>query len=127
MSLINRMRKQEAIYWPPSTVDDFGRPAIGPLVELIKRSDGNYRVRWEEKVEQFVDPEGTERRSIAVVYVPALPGGGELVVGGWLWLGLRAALTDEAEPTNNAGAYQIRRLDHMPDLKNRRKLRTAYL
>ena len=127
MSIINRMRKQSAIYWPPGGTDTYGRPLVGQLVELIRTPAGNYRVRWEDRVAEYIDLEGTEKRSHAVVYVPVLPNGGEVEVGGWLWLGLRAELQDETDPTNNDGAYQVSRVDHLPDLRNRRTLRTVYL
>lgn len=127
MSLINRMRKQNAIYWPPSTLDNYGRPASGTLVELVLDGSTNYRVRWEDKIETFVNQQGTTQVSNAVVYVPLLPDGSEIAVGGYLWLGDRGDLTDEAVPLNNPGAYEIRRFDKLPNLKVTETLRTAYL
>ena len=127
MGIINRMRKQNAIYWPPSTPDDFGRPASGALVELVLDGTSNYRVRWEDTIATFVDPQGTTQVSNAVVYVPQLPDASEVTVGGYLWLGDRADLTDDAVPLNNPGAYEVRRFDSLPDFKNKEKLRTAYL
>ena len=126
MGLISRSRKQNAIYWPPATQDDYGRMRYGALEELVL--DGsNYRVRWEDKSEEFLDAQDTVQTSDAVVYVPLLPSGNEVEVGGFLWLGDRADLTDEATPTNNPAAHRVRRLDKLPDLKAREFLRTAYL
>lgn len=127
MGIINRMRKQNAIYWPPSTPDNFGRPTSGTLVELILDGADNYRVRWEDRIETFIDQYGTTQVSNAVVYVPQLPDGSDVTVGGYLWLGDIGDLTDEVVPLNNPGAYEVRRFDILPDLKNREKLRTAYL
>lgn len=128
MAIFSKMRKQNAIYWPPATkADDFGRPTFDALVELVLTDDGNYRVRWEDRNEEFLDAVGSTKTSNAVVYVPALPEGGELVVGGYLWLGERASLTNETVPTLNDGAYEIMRVDKMPNLKNTKYLRTAYL
>lgn len=121
------MRKQAAIYWPPATVDDYGAPTQGALVELVLDGADNYRVRWEDKNEEFLDAAGTTRRSAALVYVPALPDGGEVEVGGFLWLGVRADLLDETDPTANEGAWEVRRVDHLPNLKATETLRTAYL
>jgi hypothetical protein len=122
------MRKQNAIYWPPASVDDFGREAHGALVELILVPGGsNFRVRWEDKNEEFLDAAGTTRHSNAVVYCPVLPGGSEVAVGGFLWLGNRNDLTDEAVPRDNPGAYEVRRFDKLPNLRATEFLRTAYL
>ena len=127
MGIIDRMRKQNAIYWPLAGPDDFGCAGYGPLVELISVGGVNYRVRWEERADEFVNPLGATVVSAAVVYVPALPGGGEVCVGGFLWLGDRAALVDEAVPTNNPGAAAIQRVDMLPNLRVTEYLRTVYL
>jgi hypothetical protein len=127
MGLISRMRKQNAIYWPPAGVDDFGRVTTSEPIELTLAGGVNNRVRWEDQVEEFKDGEGTLQASNAVVYVGQLPGGGEVAVGGFLWLGDRADLTDEANPLNNEGAYPVRRVDKLPNLKASEFLRTVYL
>lgn len=128
MGIIAKMRKQNAIYWPPATPDNYGRPTAGTLVELVLVPGGsNYRVRWENKTEQYLDAQGTIRQSTSVVYVPRLPDGSEVVVGGSLWLGDRDDLTDEAIPSNNPGAGEIQRFDTLPNLKNTEYLRTCYL
>lgn len=112
-----------AIYWPPAGSDDYGKPAQGALVELV----GGFVVRWEDVVEDFTTKDGTASTSSAVVYVPLLPDGSEVAVGGFLWLGARAGLTDEADPTANAGAHEVRRMDKLPTLKATEFLRTCYL
>lgn len=127
MGIITKMRRQNAIYWPPATADDFGRPGYGALVELVLDGANNYRVRWEDRVEEFIDAQGTTKQSSAVVYVPLLPDSSEVQVGGWLWLGDRDDLTDETDPRENAGAYEVQRLDKLPTLKATEWLRTAYL
>jgi len=127
MSIITRMRKQNAIYWPPGTADDFGRVAPGTLVELTLAGGVNSRVRWEAQAKEFLDKDGTTQISRAVVYVPALPGGGEVAVGGFLWLGDRGDLDSETDPGANEGAWEVRRFDKLPNLKNTEYLRTAFL
>lgn len=127
MSVISSSRKQNAIYWPPGIPDDFGRTDHGPPVELMLVSGVNSRVRWEDRAEEFIDATGTVQVSRAVVFVPLLPSGSEVEVGGFLWLGDRADLTDEAVPGNNDGAFEVRRFDKMPNLKATEYLRTAYL
>lgn len=127
MSIISRMRKQNAIYWPPAMPDDFGRASHGSLIELTLANGVNSRVRWEDRSDEFVDASGTTVVSNAVVYVPPLPGGGEVALGGFLFLGDYADLTDKTNPAANAGAYEIRRVDKMPNLKVSDYLRTVYL
>jgi len=141
MSLISKMRKQNAIYWPPAAADGFGRLTAGALVELVQTETGNFRVRWEDVAKEFVagssltlgtpaslgDTSGTVQTSEALVYVPRLPSGAEIQVGGFLWLGNRADLTSESDPRANAGAHQIKRVDKLPNLKNSEYLRTCYL
>ena len=127
MGIINRMRKQNAIYWPPAISDDFGQAGYGGLVELTLVSGVNSRVRWEDKAEEFLDAEGSTQISNAIVYCPLLPGGGDVKVGGCLWLGDRSDLTDEEDPTNNAEAHKIQKFNKLPNLKNTEMLRTAIL
>jgi hypothetical protein len=127
MSIITRMRRQDAIYWPPGEPDDYGHCSFGELVELVQVGGVNYRVRWEDRVEEFIDAAGTLTRSRAVVFVPVLPSGGEIVVGGYLLLGPRGSLVSEIEPQRNVGACEVRRVDYLPNLKNTERLRTVYL
>lgn len=127
MGILNSMRRQDAIYWPPATTDSFGRPGYGTLVELVVTAGGNYRVRWEDVVEEFIDNEGTTQQSKAKVYVPVLPGGGEVEVGGWLWLGVVGSLTSTTDPRANEGAYEVRSMAKLPNIKATDFLRTAML
>lgn len=128
MRILCDMRKQNAIYWPPADVDDFGHDTFGNLVEFIfTQSTGNFRVRWKDQIEEFLDATGTIRRSSAIVYLPLLPNGGEVEVGGFLWLGDRNDLTDEQVPQNNPAAFEVRRVDKVPTFGNDQQLRKAYL
>ena len=127
MGLITSMRRQDAIYWPPATPDNYGRPTYGALVELVLDGADNFRVRWEDVAEEFVDQDGTTKTSSSIVYVPQLPDGSEVEVGGWLWLGTRAALADELDPTANPGVGKVQKFDKLPNLKATQTLRTATL
>lgn len=127
MGILNSMRRQNAIYWPPATADSFGRPGYGTLVELVVTSGGNYRVRWEDVIEEFIDDQGTLQKSSAKVYVPVLPGGGEVQVGGWLWLGDVGGLVSTTNPRANPGAYEARNVSKLPNLKATDFLRTVML
>lgn len=127
MSLITNMRKQAAIYWPPAGTDDYGKPKQGDLVELVRSDDGNFQVRWEDVSQEFTDTQGTTRTSNALVYVPLLPDGSEVVPGGFLWLGNRSDLVNETNPGKNPGIHEVKRFDKLPTLKATETLRTAYL
>jgi len=127
MSVIDRMRQQNAIYWPPGGFDGFGRAQAAPLVELALIDGENYCVRWEDTVEEFVDRDGTVLRSNAIVYVPRLPDGSEVRTGGHLKLGNRGDLKNEHDPKQNEGVFEIKRVDQLPDFKAKKFLRTCYL
>lgn len=126
MSLITRMRKQNAIYWPPGAPDAFGRLVPGALVELVLAAK-NYRVRWEDVNQEVVDAQGTVFISQAMVYVPQLPDGSEVKLEGYLWLGDRSDLLSETNPRANPGANPIKKVDKLPNLKASEFLRTVWL
>jgi len=84
-------------------------------------------VRWVDTIEEFRDKDGNVEQSMATVYVPELPGGGEVAPGGWLWLGVRADLVDEAVPHLNPGAFPVKRVDKAPTFKANKFIRKAYL
>ena len=79
-------------------------------------------VRWDDKVEEFLDFEGERKLSNAVVYV-----GQDMSLGGILMLGTLADITDSVNIKENAGAWEIRRFDKIPNLKASEFLRIAYL
>lgn len=128
MRILSTSRRQNAIYWPPATPDDFGRPAVGALVELIQIPGGaNQRVRWVHRTEEIRDAVGTKVDSVAMVSVPQLANGDEIALGGWLWLGDRVDLTSETVPSDNVGAYQIMKVEKIPTLRATQFLRRVYL
>jgi hypothetical protein len=116
MSLISKMRRQTAVYWARTGTNDRGRAVFDNPVEL--------RVRWDGVVEEFVSPDGRTGLSHAKVYV-----GEDVTLGGILWLGTLADLTDaqEAAPLTITGAYEIRRFDTIPNMKATEFLRIATL
>lgn len=128
MGIITTSRKQNAIYWPPTGVDDYGNHTTGTLVELVATDDGNFRVRWSDTTEEFLNAEGANQRSSSKVMLPLLPdAGGEAQIGGYLWLGDRADLTSEADPKANDGALEIKRFDKIPNIGATEFVRKAYL
>jgi len=119
MSIISRMRKQQATYWP-ATPDMYGGVAFGSpiLVEC----------RWEDITENFIDAEGREAVSQAKVYVDQV-----LKVGGFLALGdytgVTSTTTTAEEPTFMPpdAARPIRKFENLPNLRATEYLRTAWL
>ncbi len=118
MSIITRMLKQKAVYWPFASIDSFGKKVVGSPVQI--------KVRWEDVSEEFLDGKGERQLSNALVYVDR-----DVTVGGILMLGTSADVDasgfDTVNIKENDGAWEIRRFDKLPDLKARRYLRSAYL
>ena len=61
MGIIKRMRKQNAVYWPFVSINQFGEKSVGDPVQI--------KVRWEDKNEEFLDTQGQIQMSKAIVYV----------------------------------------------------------
>ena len=114
MSIISRMRRQNAVYWPYSSVNEFGVKVVGSPVAI--------KCRWEDKSEEFLDSNGEIQISNAVVYVDR-----DTPIGGILMLGTISNITDAVDIKENEGAFEIRRFDNLPNLKAKEYLKTAYL
>lgn len=108
--------RQTAVYWGTPVSDGQGGRTFADAVELD--------VRWEERHDLFMDPQGQERQSSAIVYV-----GQDVVVGAYLFLGDLEDLgsAEEDDPMTVDGAYEIRQRDKTPDSKGTSFLRRAWL
>jgi len=108
--------KQTAVYWGTPVSDGVGGRTFADPVELD--------VRWEERHELFIDPQGQEKQSSAVVFI-----GQDVVVGGYLFLGDLDDLSsaEEGDALNVSGAYEIRQFGKIPDSKGTSFLRRAWL
>lgn len=114
MPLLTRILKQTAVYWAPSGFGPDGQPTYDTPIEI--------KCRWEDTHEVFVDSQGNDVVSNSMVYV-----GQDLKVQGQLWLGDMDHLTSQTDPTENEGAYAIRKFEKIPDLRAKRFLRIAML
>ena len=114
MGIITKMRKQTAIYWASNGIDEYGQPEYALPVDID--------CRWEDAHEEFIDGEGTRQVSQAIVYVDR-----DMEVGSVLKLGVIDSGTDESNPKNNDDAFEVRRFEKLPNLKNTEYLRTAIL
>ncbi len=121
MSIITRMLKQTAVWWPLASMessgsdyDNYGQPIVTDPVEID--------VRWEDVSEEFLDKDGVVQLSRARVYVDR-----DVEVGGVLMLGELTDITDATTPKENENAWEIRRVEKLPNLRNTEYLRTCYL
>jgi hypothetical protein len=98
--------KQDAVYWPPTAEDKFGKPGFG--------SPQAIKCRWEDVNEEFISVDGTNAVSTAKVWIAI-----DLEVGGALWLG---KLVDAGVlPADTDGAQIIRQFKKIPN-----KLATSF-
>lgn len=113
MGIINRMRRQTAVYWPPDGKDRHGQPRYGTPVEL--------RVRWEDDA-VIQQRNGVENRKefFTRVFVDSTP-----AIGGVLWYGTIATIQDTEDPLKNPGAFKIARFSTIPNLRATEVLRIA--
>jgi len=120
MSLITRMRKQTAVWWPLTTdsgevqFDNYGQPIHGDPQEID--------VRWEDKTEEIIGVDGTVVTTRSKVFV-----GEDMSVGDVLFLGELTDLTNEDNPKANSGAYEVVQFSKTPNLRATEFLRIAYL
>jgi len=120
-SLISRMRRQTGVYWAfqntesgGAAYDGDGQPLYTDPVEI--------ECRWDDLSEQFIDYVGTEQVSRSLVYVDR-----DMKPGEVLFLGELTDLDSEDVPKDNEGAWEIRKFEKNPNLRNTETLRTAYL
>jgi len=109
------------VYWPPgsdesggSDYDEYGKPLYASPVEID--------CRWEDIIQEFVDERDETTFSRSLVYVDR-----DVKLRGVLFLGELTDVTDLVNPKSNEGAWEIRRFDKLPNLRNTETLRTAYL
>lgn len=119
MSIIDRMRKQDGVYWAPVAQSKFGASTVAAPVQLTGK------VRWEDKLQKVIGEDGEEILSHAEVYLPEVAAGVEAKVGGFLWLGLVGSAP--ADPRAHKQAHEIKAFAKMPDFKAKKFLRIAYL
>lgn len=112
MSIITKMRKQEAIYWKRLTPDQYGKYSFDSPVEIS--------CRWEDKASEFLDSTGQKQVSRSIVYVDRV-----ISVGDRLMRGEMDSNTP-ADPLT-ADSFEVRRFDQEPNLKATEFLLTAYL
>jgi len=121
MSIITRMLKQRAVYWPLSTDVTSGQ-GYSSTSQRQYASPVEIACRWVDETREFSDNAGDLQTSRAVVKVDR-----DLSIGGVLWLGTLDAVTSVDAPLNNAGAGEIRGIRKLPNLRATQFVRTAFL
>lgn len=112
MSLISKMRRQDAVLWQRISYTRQGVPIYGAPVAI--------RCRWEDVTQEYLSPQGQRELSSSVVYVSR-----DVAVGDRLALGELSSDT----PLNplDAKSWEVKQFLRFPNLKNTELLRTAYL
>lgn len=112
MTFIDRLLNQRATYWaPPASGNAWGYKGSFAAPKTLF-------VRWEQKVERFINKAGDDTESLAIVYLPQA-----VAVGGYLYLG-KSSTTD---PRSVENAFLIQQCEDITDLKADTNLRKAYL
>lgn len=122
MSLITKMlKKGRAVYWPPvldedggPVSDEFGMPTFEDPVQI--------KCRWEDYDVEFVENAGRQEESKARVYVDR-----DVQLKGVLWKGLIEDLVEAEDPFKNPGAWEIKKFDKIPNLRQTKFVRIAWL
>lgn len=112
MSIITRMRRQQAVYWALAGTDADGQPTWETPVQIS--------VRWEDKAHEVGDKEGERQEPMGKVYVDR-----DVTIGGYLLKGpITSSLNSDPRA---AGAYRIESFEQLPNLRATETLRTALL
>lgn len=116
MSIINKMRRQKAVYWANPVPDGTG----GFRFDLPVQID----CRWEDSQELYVDDQAGQVLSKAKVYVDR-----DVKPGEYLWLGkltdLPAGVGHPLEAQLGGGLIRIGSFNKVPNMKATRFLRTV--
>lgn len=107
---MKRGLQQTATYWSPGAPNETGGRSYGLPVTIS--------CHWEDRTEIFIDPEGRELTSSAVVYVDR-----DLTHQGYLYFGSSI----ESNPTQVQGAREIRGLMKISSPSANRTERRVFL
>lgn len=101
-----RQLKDDIVYWGTPSPDGFGGATFADYVDL--------KGRWEDRNDLFIDTEGKESMTKAVVYVTQ-----DMDLGGWLFKGLTTDISsaDQDAPQDVDNAYEIRGFKKVSNMK----------
>lgn len=110
MGFLTRNLKQKVTYWATSGRDITGAPAWTTPIAL--------KARWEDLNELFINDQGEEVRSRAVIYLNS-----DVETSGYLFLGTSVV----ADPTTLSDAFPIKAFRKVPEQRGVRFERRAML
>jgi len=114
-NIIEKIRRQKAIYWAPASNDGYGNKTFSAPIEID--------CRFEDVTNVITDATGRERVSNSLAYVDR-----ELETEGYLKKGRLTDLdSSDSDPREIDKAHEIVRFDELPDFRNRKVLLTAYM
>lgn len=114
MSIIKKVRKQDAVYWPPLGVDRNGKPTYGTPIQI--------KCRWDDRNELMTGPDGEQFVTKSQVMVDRV-----LKIKGRLMLGeLPDPVPVDYNPLQD-GSGEIRILQNIPNMRATEHLRIAIL
>jgi len=109
----SRFLNQTITYWANPLTDGWGGYTFDDPIAISGR--------WEDRQELFIDAEGREVRSQAVVYLNQ-----DVELGGYLALGTHTDSSD-TDPRDVSEAHKIRSFQKIPDVKGSTYVRKAWL
>lgn len=113
MSIIKKMRKQDAIWWAAGPKDEFGAITFAFPVQI--------KCRWEDAEGQIVNAQEEITAGMSTVYVDR-----DMKIGDKLKLGLLDTGTPP-DPKEDREAFEIQGWQKIPNLKAKEFLRVAHL
>ena len=124
MSYLDRLMQQTATHWELKNAADtpyneYGDPSFKSAAPQLLTPDENNGVRWEEKTIQFINSQGLEDHSRAIVRSSTV----EFQVGDYLYLGTSTS----TNPETVTGADKVRKVEKCPDTRGQTMLYKALL
>jgi hypothetical protein len=105
MSFKDRIKKQTLVFWNRTGIDSQGQPTFTTPAEKT--------CRWVDKNEKFINAGGEELISRSIVIVDGVSVGDVILLGT-----IALNVTDSNLPFENEGAYEVKRVDTTPNLRN---------
>jgi len=111
-----RLLKQTAVYWDSPSYDGYSKKTFADPVEIS--------IRWEDKQELFMDSQGKEKLSQAVIYINQ-----DVVVGAFIYLGTLSELgsSEEGDPYLVANAKEVKAFGKSPDVGATQYIRKVWI